>query len=77
MAKPRPLHSNSQHSGTGAIAAVTVGDLSQEAIGDFWRQEYYISSRSDLKGLNGALEGYINHFIVEKVTKKLQLQAKM
>jgi len=26
------------------MAAVTVGDISQEAIGDFWRQKDYISS---------------------------------
>jgi len=51
------------------LAAVTVGDISQEAIGDFWRQKDYISSRSHL---NYALEGYINHFIVEKVDEKLQ-----
>jgi len=56
-----------QDSGTGAMAAVTVGDISQEAIGDFWRQKDYISSRSHIKGLNYALEGYINNFIVENV----------
>jgi len=39
MAKPRPLHSLGQ-----TMAAVTVGDISQEAIGDFWRQKNYISS---------------------------------
>jgi len=54
-----------------------MADILQEAIGDFWRQKYYISSQSHLKGLNYALEGYINNFIVEKVDEKLQLQAKM
>ena len=58
------------------MAAVTVGDISQEAIDDFWRQKYYISSRSHQKGLNYALEGYFNNFIVEKVDK-LQLQTKI
>jgi len=53
------------------MAAFTVGDISQEAIGDFWRQKDYISSQSHLKGLNYALEGYINNFIVEKVDEKL------
>jgi len=43
MAKPL-TQTNSQHSGTGAMAAVTVRDISQEAIGDFWRQKDYISS---------------------------------
>jgi len=41
------------------MAAVTVGDISQEAIGDFWRWNDYISSGSHLKGLNYALEGNI------------------
>ena len=59
------------------MAGVTVGDISQEAIDDFWRQKDQISSRSHQKGLNYALEGYINLFNVEKVDKKLQLQAKM
>ena len=59
------------------MAAVTVGDISQEAIDDFWRQKDYISSRSHQKGLNCALEGYINNFIVEKVDEKLQLQTKI
>jgi len=34
------------------MAAVTVGDISQEAIDDFERQKDYISSRSNIKGLN-------------------------
>jgi len=55
----------------------TVRDISQEAIGDFWRQKDYISSHSHLKGINYALEGYINNFTAEKVDEKLQLQAKM
>jgi len=59
------------------MAAVTVGDISQEAIGDFWRQKDLISSRSHLKGLIYALEGYINNFIVEKVDEKLQVLTKM
>ena len=58
------------------MASVTVGDISQEAIDNFWRQKDYISSRSHQKGLNYALEGYINNFIVEKVDEKLQLQQK-
>jgi len=41
MAKLRPLHSLGQ---TVNMAAVTVGDISQEAIGEFWRQKEYISS---------------------------------
>ena len=59
------------------MAAVTVGDISQEAINYFWRQKDYVSSQSHQKGLNYVLEGYINNFIVEKVDEKLQLQAKM
>jgi len=55
------------------MADVTVGDISPEAIGDFWRQKDYISSQSPLKGLNYALECYINNFIVEKVDENLQL----
>jgi len=35
------------------MAAVTVVDISQ-AIGDFWRQKDYISSRSHLKGLKAS-----------------------
>jgi len=35
------------------MAAVTVVDISQ-AIGDFWRQKDYISSRSHLKGPKGS-----------------------
>jgi len=44
MANPNPplTRTNSQHLGTGAMASVTVGDISQEAIGDFWRQKDYI-----------------------------------
>jgi len=59
------------------LAAVTVGDISQEANGDFWRQKDNIPYRSHLKDLNYALEGYINNFIVEKVDEKLHLLAKM
>jgi len=33
---PPLTQTNSRHSGTGAMAAVTVGGISQEAIGDFW-----------------------------------------
>jgi len=39
-------HAPSTHSdkhGTGAMAAVTIGDISQEAIVDFWRKKNYIS----------------------------------
>jgi len=69
---------NSQHSRMGAMTGVTVRDISQEAIADFWRQNDYISSQSHLKGLNwrvalealdNALESYINNFIVEKVSQ--------
>jgi len=59
------------------MAAVAVGDISLEAIGDFWRQKDFISPRSQLKGLNYSFDGYINNFIVELVDDKLQLQAKM
>jgi len=50
MAKPRPLHSLGQivNIQGQALAAVTVGDISQEVIGDFWRQKNYISSPSHL-----------------------------
>jgi len=41
MAKPR---SPSDKHGTGAMAAVTVGDISQEAISEFWGQKNYILS---------------------------------
>jgi len=46
-------------------------------LGIFRGQKDYISSRSHLKGLNYALEGYNNNFIVEKVDEKRQLQVKM
>jgi len=42
-------HAPSTHSDkhdTCAMAAVTVGDISQEAIGDFWRQKTYIILKS-------------------------------
>jgi len=39
------------------------------------RKIIYHLELSDLKGLNYALEGYINNFIVEKVDEKLKLQA--
>jgi len=55
------------------MAAVTVGDISEEEIGDFRRQKDYIPSRNHQKGLNYALGGYINNFIVEKFDEKLQL----
>jgi len=79
VAKPRPLHSLGQtvNIREQALGSCHIGDISQEAIGDFWRQKDYISSRSHLKGLNYALEGYIDNFIVEKVDEMLQLQAKM
>jgi len=38
-------HAPSTHSDKqGAMAGVTVGDISQEAIGDFLRQKDYVSS---------------------------------
>ena len=59
------------------MAGITVKDVSQDAIDYFWAQNDFLSSRSQQKGLNYALEGYVNHFIVEKVDKKLNLQAKV
>ncbi|MDG2550356.1 hypothetical protein P7L93_24700, partial [Vibrio parahaemolyticus] len=44
---------------TGAMAGVTVHGISQEAIDDFWRHNDQMSLRSNQKGLNYALEGYI------------------
>jgi len=44
-----PSSHSDQHSGTVAMTAVTVGDISQEVIGDFWRHKDYISSPSKPK----------------------------
>ncbi|MDF4995571.1 hypothetical protein P3574_24750, partial [Vibrio parahaemolyticus] len=74
---PPPTRTNYQHSVTGAMAGVTVHGISQEAIDDFWGHNDQMSLRSNQKGLNYALEGYIHHFIVEKVDEKLKLQAKI
>ena len=57
------------------MAGVTVHDISQEAADDFWGHNDQMSLRSNQKGLNYTLEGYIHHFIVEKVDEKLKLQA--
>lgn len=59
------------------MAGVTVGDILQEAIKDIYTERSHTLSRSQQKGLNYALEGYIHRFIVEMVDKKLQLQAKI
>ncbi|KAK0132332.1 hypothetical protein N1851_032809 [Merluccius polli] len=59
------------------MAAVTVADISQEAIDEFWSQTEQISSRSHQKGLSYSMEGYVNDVIVETFGIKLQLQAKV
>ena len=51
MAKPRPPHSLGQtkrHTKRGAMAGVTVKDISQQAIDHFWAQKDFLSSRSQL-----------------------------
>ncbi|KAK0143487.1 hypothetical protein N1851_018399 [Merluccius polli] len=59
------------------MAAVTVADISQEAIDEFWSQTEQISSRSHQKGLSYSMEGYVNDVVVETFGMKLQLQAKV
>ncbi|MDF4294915.1 hypothetical protein P3465_23660, partial [Vibrio parahaemolyticus] len=70
-----------QNSGMNMLSTFSdrgaIHSISQEAIDVFWEHNDQMSLRSNQKGLNYALEGYIHHFIVEKVDEKLKLQAKI
>src|SRR4029434_7562231 len=43
------------------MAAISVKIISQEALGNFWRQKDLISYRSLQKGLHYAMEGYVQN----------------
>lgn len=52
------------------MAAISVYDLSQEAINSFWRQKKMISTRSHQKGLHYAMEAYVQNVNVVMVSDK-------
>ena len=59
------------------MAAISVKTISQEALGNFWRQRNLISSRSLQKGLHYAMEEYVYNLKLDMVDNKLKFEAKM
>ena len=59
------------------MAAISVKIISQEALGNFWRQKDLISSRSLQKGLHYAMEGYVQNVKLDMMDDKLKLEARI
>ena len=51
--------------------------ISQEALGNFWRQKDLISYRSLQKGLHYAMEGYVQNVKLDMMDDKLKLEARI
>src|SRR4029434_1702601 len=59
------------------MADISVKIISQEALGNFWRQKDLILSRSLQKGLHYAMEGYVQNVKLDMMDDKLKLEARI
>lgn len=79
LAKPHLLGSLGQAIGTPpkiTMAAVSVKELSKDAIRNIWGQKGLISWRIYKKGLHCAREGYVQNLNFDMVGDKIKLEAR-